>query len=100
MELQQMKGLGRVAAEKLCRAGIETPDQLREIGAKEALLRVRRHADPGACLHMLYALEAALRGVPKKELPPAVKADLKAFFDGLAEEGQEAAAPAAEGEET
>ena len=48
MELHQMIGLGRVAEEKLRRAGIETPEQLREVGAKEALLRVRLHADPGA----------------------------------------------------
>ena len=47
MELHQMTGLGRVAEEKLRRAGIETPEQLREVGAKEALLRVRLHAGPG-----------------------------------------------------
>ena len=64
MELHQMTGLGRVAEEKLRRAGIETPEQLREVGAKEALLRVRLHADPGACLHLLYALEGA---APRRE---------------------------------
>lgn len=85
MKLHQMTGLGRVAEEKLRRAGIETPEQLREVGAKEALLRVRLHADPGACLHLLYALEGAIRGLPKKELPPDVKADLKAFYSGFGE---------------
>lgn len=83
MELHQMVGLGRVAEEKLRRAGIETPEQLRAIGAKEALLQVRLHADPEACLHLLYALEGAVRGLPKKELPPAVKADLQAFYSDL-----------------
>ena len=91
MELHQMVGLGRVAEEKLRCAGIETPEQLRAVGAKEALLRVRLHADPGACLHLLYALEGAIRGLPKKELSPDVKADLKAFYSGL-ERGQTAAA--------
>ena len=91
MELHQMTGLGRVAEEKLRRAGIETPEQLRAVGAKEALLRVR--------LHLLYALEGAIRGLPKKELPPDVKADLKALYSGV-ERGQTAAAGrAAEGGE-
>ena len=58
MELHQMTGLGRVAEEKLRRAGIETPEQLREVGAKEALLRVRLQGGEEACADVLRALIA------------------------------------------
>ena len=37
--------------------------------------------DPGVCLHMLYGLEGAVQGIPKKELDPARKQELKAFMD-------------------
>ena len=37
--------------------------------------------DPGVCLHMLYGLEGAVQGIPKKNLSPERKAELKAFFD-------------------
>lgn len=79
-DLQKMHGIGTVNAQKLVAAGIETPEQLRALGSREAFMRVRRSVDPGACLHFLYGLEAAVLDVPKKELPTPIKADLRAFF--------------------
>ena len=35
---------------------------------------------PSACLHMLQALEGAVRGVGKKDLSEAIKAGLREFF--------------------
>ena len=46
----------------------------------EAWLGIRG-IDPSACLHMLQALEGAVRGVGKKDLPEAVKAGLWEFFE-------------------
>ena len=51
------------------------------MGAEEAWLRIRLQVDSGACLHQLQALAGAVEGLPKKELPPLRKAELKAFFD-------------------
>lgn len=79
-DLEKMHGIGAVNAQKLVAAGIETPEQLRRLGSREAFLRVRRSSDPGACLHFLYGLEAAVLDVPKKELPAPIKDDLRAFF--------------------
>lgn len=79
-DLKKLHGIGAVNAQKLAAAGIETPEQLRQLGSREAFLRVRRSADPGACLHFLYGLEAAVLDVPKKELPEPIKAELRAFF--------------------
>ncbi|HWS42051.1 MAG TPA: TfoX/Sxy family protein [Pseudoflavonifractor sp.] len=78
--LKDMPNIGPVAAEALEKVGIETPDQLREIGAKEAWLRIRAQVDPGACLHLLQGLEAAVEGIPKKLLPAEKRAELNAFF--------------------
>ncbi len=37
--------------------------------------------EPGKILHQLTALAGAEAGIPKKDLPPERKAELKAFFD-------------------
>lgn len=79
-DIKKLPGIGAVNAQKLSDAGIDTPEQLRTLGSREAFLMVRRSADPGACLHFLYGLEAAVQGIPKKELPEADRAELRAFF--------------------
>jgi len=37
--------------------------------------------DSSACIHRLYALEGAIRGIKKILLPPERKEDLKAFYN-------------------
>lgn len=78
--LTDMPNIGPVAAEGLQKVGIETPEQLRSVGAKKAWLRIKIQVDPGACLHMLQGLEAAVEGIPKKLLSPEKKAELNEFF--------------------
>ena len=81
MELTDLPNIGKTLSGHLSKAGITTPDQLRATGAEEAWLRIRLTADPGACLHELTALAGAVAGIPKKDLPEARKAELKAFFN-------------------
>lgn len=64
-------------------AGIPDEDALRALGAREAFLRVRATVREDACLSMLTAFEAGVRGVPKRMLPTEVKADLADFYRGL-----------------
>lgn len=78
--LTNLPNIGPVVAENLHRVGIETPEQLKAVGAQEAWLRIRLQVDEGACLHQLEALEGAVLGIPKKELPLERRAELKAFF--------------------
>ncbi len=78
-ELSKLPNIGAALEQRLTEAGVETPEQLRKLGAREAFLRIRR-IDSGACLHMLSALEGAVEGIPKKDLSPEVKAGLKEFF--------------------
>lgn len=81
MELTDLPNIGPVLAKNLKKIGVETPEALREMGAEEAWLRIRLNVDGGACLHQLQALAGAAAGVPKKELPPERKAELKGFFE-------------------
>ncbi len=78
-ELSSLPNIGKTVEEQLNRAGINTADELKEIGAKEAWLRIQAF-DDSACIHRLTALEGAVRGVKKTMLPDDVKADLKKFY--------------------
>ena len=82
-ELEKLPNIGAVAAENLRRVGIDTPEQLRAAGAKEAWLRIRLQVDGGACLHLLQGLEAAVEGIPKKELTAEKKAELRDYFNSV-----------------
>jgi DNA transformation protein len=81
--LSGLPNVGKVLEQNLLAVGIETPERLREVGAKEAFLRIRLQCDPGACLHMLYGIQGAVLGIPDKLLPPEARQELKAFFKGL-----------------
>ena len=49
-KLTDLPNIGPKLAEHLLRAGIESPEQLRETGAEEAFLRIRTQVDSTACL--------------------------------------------------
>jgi len=81
--LSNLPNVGKVLENNLLRVGIETPEQLRSIGAEEAFIRIRVCIDPGACLHMLYGIQGAIEGVPDKLLTDDTKQKLKAFYKTL-----------------
>jgi DNA transformation protein len=81
--LRDMPNAGKVLEKNLIGVGIDTPEALKEAGAREAFLRIRASIDPGACLHMLYGLEGAVRGIPDKLLDADTKSALKEFYAKL-----------------
>jgi DNA transformation protein len=81
--LSDLPNVGKVLEDNLLRVGIETPEQLRNIGAEEAFIRIRAFVDTGACLHMLYGMQGAIEGLPDKLLPNETKQKLKAFYKTL-----------------
>ena len=83
MNLTDLPNVGPKLAENLRRVGLETPEDFRAAGAREAFLRVRAQVDPTACFHQLTALAGAELNMPKKEISPEKKAELRAFFDSL-----------------
>ena len=81
--LTDLPNIGPKLAEHLEKAGIPSPEALREAGAETAFLRIRTQVDSTACLHEPEALAGAVKGVRKSLLPPDRKAELKAWFRSL-----------------
>lgn len=82
--LAAMKNLGAKSAGWLIEAGIETPEQLTEIGAVEAYARVKA-ARPRVSIVMLWALHGALEDVHFARLAPETKEMLKALVEQRAD---------------
>lgn len=78
-ELAQQPNIGPKVEQQLNEVSIFTLDELRAVGSREAWLRILARA-PSACIHRLYSLEGAIRGIRKAELPQDVKDALKAFM--------------------
>lgn len=78
-ELANLPNIGKSVEAQLNQVGIETYEQLKEAGSRQAWLKIKA-IDATACIHRLYALEGAIRGVKKAELDPETKADLKDFY--------------------
>ena len=79
--LPDLPNIGQELARLLEQVDIHDPETLRELGTEAAFLRLKAR-DPAACFHKLTALEGAVRGVRKTQLPPERKAELRRFFDG------------------
>ncbi|MCL2674978.1 MAG: TfoX/Sxy family protein [Firmicutes bacterium] len=77
--LTKLPNIADKLAKQLNDAGISTAERLREVGSKEAWLRILA-SDPSACFMRLCALEGAIRGVRWHYLPDDVKQDLKKFY--------------------
>lgn len=78
-ELSKLPNIGKVVEEQLNQVNIFTENDLKTIGAKQAWLKIQQ-IDESACIHRLLALEGAVRGVKKVQLPDDVKAELKEFY--------------------
>lgn len=81
--LSDLPNVGKVLEDNLRKINIETPEQLRQIGAEEAFFRIRMAVDPGACLHMLYGIQGAIEGIPDKFLSDQTKEPLRLFYKTL-----------------
>ncbi len=79
-ELSKLPNIGVILEKQLCTIGVDTPEQLTRLGSQEAWLRIQA-IDPSACLNRLCALEGAIQGVRWHHLAPAVRQELKAFYN-------------------
>lgn len=81
-ELSKLPNIGPSVEQQLNEVGITTYEQLKEIGSKQAWLKILE-IDSSACIHRLYALEGAVRQIKKSELPAEVKTELKEFYNAV-----------------
>jgi DNA transformation protein len=80
--LSKLPNVGKVLEKNLIEVGINTPDELKKIGAKEAFVLISK-IDPGACIHMLYGLQGAIEGIKYTKLSYDTKQDLRFFCKNL-----------------
>ncbi|NLH43189.1 MAG: TfoX/Sxy family protein [Planctomycetes bacterium] len=86
-ELTDLPNIGAVMADTLRRVGVETPADLKAAGSIEVLLRIHQTIpDDKACVHKLYALEGAIRGVRSNDIPQGERAELWQRFKALCRE--------------
>lgn len=79
-ELLKLPNIGKEVERQLNIIGIFTCDELKNIGAENAWLRIQK-IDASACINKLLALEGAINGVKKTELSDERKAELKKFYN-------------------
>ncbi|WP_123054370.1 TfoX/Sxy family protein [Clostridium sp. JN-1] len=79
-ELSRFPNIGKEVESQLNKVGIYTFDELKDIGAEQAWLKIQE-IDTSACIHRLLALEGAIQGIKKTLLPQERKAELKDFYN-------------------
>lgn len=77
-DLSKQPNIGKDTESKLIQVGIGSFAELKAVGTEQAFLRLRT-LDPGACIQLLYGLEAAIEGIPATMLSPEKKQELKEF---------------------
>ena len=81
-ELISLRNIGKEMERKLKSVDIETAEELKEIGSKEAFFKLKV-LYPSVCLVHLYTLEGAVSDTEYNELPEDVKRSLKDFSGKL-----------------
>ncbi len=80
--LTSMKNIGKELERKLTAVGIDSPEALADLGAKQAFFKLKE-VYPQVCLVHLYALEGALQDTEFNRLPENKKKELKGFSNFL-----------------
>lgn len=78
-KLSKLPNIGKVVEKQLNDVGINTFEELKKIGSREAWIKIKE-ADPSTCLNKLYALEGAIMGIRWHNLPDEIKRELKNFY--------------------
>ncbi|MBO5839911.1 MAG: TfoX/Sxy family protein [Methanobrevibacter sp.] len=79
-ELSKLPNIGKVVEKQLNDVGINTVDELINLGSKEAWLKIKE-VDESACLNRLMALEGAIQNIRWHDLSDEDKQNLKDFYN-------------------
>lgn len=80
MKLSDLPNIGKEVERQLNEVGIMTSDDLKEIGSRDAWLKIQE-IDPSACYNRLCALEGAVEGIRWHDLDSNTKKKLKDFYN-------------------
>jgi DNA transformation protein len=78
-ELLKIINIGKEVEKQLNEVGIKTFDELKEIGSRNAWLKIRE-IDSSACYNRLCGLEGAIQGIRWHNLSNKIKDELKQFY--------------------
>ncbi|KZX14901.1 hypothetical protein MBCUT_18540 [Methanobrevibacter cuticularis] len=78
-QLTNLPNIGKILEKQLNTVGIKTIEDLKEIGSKEAWLKIRE-IDDSACYNRLCGLEGAIQNIRWFDLSDKDKKDLKDFY--------------------
>ena len=81
-DLSKLPNIGKVLEEQLNDVGINTVDELIDIGSKEAWLKIKE-IDESACINRLMALEGAIQNIRWHNLSEEEKNNLKEFYNNF-----------------
>ena len=79
-ELSKLPNIGKVLEKQLNDVGINTVDDLINLGSKEAWLKIKG-IDDSACLNRLMALEGAIQNIRWHNLSEDDKDNLRNFYN-------------------
>ena len=79
-ELSKLPNIGKVLEKQLNDVGINTVDDLINLGSKEAWLKIKE-IDDSACLNRLMALEGAIQNIRWHNLSEEDKDNLRNFYN-------------------
>ena len=79
-ELSKLPNIGNVLEKQLNDVGINTVDDLINLGSKEAWLKIKE-IDISACLNRLMALEGAIQNIRWHNLSEEDKDNLRNFYN-------------------
>lgn len=81
-ELSELRNIGKVLENQLNAIGINTVDELIDLGNQETWLKIRE-IDESACLNRLMALEGAIQNIRWHDLSPEDKDKLRDFYNSM-----------------
>lgn len=79
-ELCKLHNIGNKLEAQLNEVGIETVEQLKRIGSKQAWLDIKA-IDNSACINRLCAIEGAIQGIRWHSLSNEIKSELREFYN-------------------
>jgi len=79
-DLNNLPNIGKTIQEKLNAIGVNSEKELKELGSKEAIIKISTIENGGACINMLLALEGAIQGIRWHGLSKDTKQELKEFY--------------------
>jgi DNA transformation protein len=85
MKLRALQGLGPKSEEWLTEVGINTPEDLREVGAVRAYLKLKKECSVNPSLNFLYAMVGAIEERNWRDIAKHEKGRLLMELEGYRE---------------